>query len=101
MKTKIFLILFATIILLVGCKKNDIETFKSDAIVIFEGDPAIDGCGYFLLISNEKYKPVTLEQQFCEDSLYVEIKYQIIGKWSCNWNVKQYEQIKIIEIKRK
>ncbi len=95
------LILLSALVLLVfvtvGCEKSKEENIlKDDATIIYEGNPALDGCGYFIKIRNTKYKPISLLQNFKTENLKVKITYQILeDKWSCNWQEKKYIQIKL------
>jgi len=99
---KITLMIIATTFLFFSCDKDEVETIKSDAIVLYEGDPAVDGCGFFLLIDEKKYKPVVLDPEFSQDGLEVYIEYQLLDiQWVCNWQENKYGQIQIISIKKK
>ncbi len=99
------IILFSALVLLIfaiiGCDKEE-NILKEDAVIIYEGDPALDGCGYFIKVRNAKYKPISLLPKFRIENLKVKITYQILtDKWSCNWQEKKYMQIKIINISKK
>lgn len=70
------------------------------AIVLFAGDPAVDGCGWLLDIENKLYAPVNLNPKFQVDSLGVTVKYEVQpGTWNCGWRTPGYQKIEIKEIK--
>ncbi len=86
-----------------GCEKEGNENrLKDEAIVIYEGEPALDGCGYFLKIGDSKYKPLSQLPSFCKKGMIVLVDYQFAkGGWRCNWQTKEYKQIKIFNISKK
>ncbi|MCK9450876.1 MAG: hypothetical protein M0Q90_04245 [Bacteroidales bacterium] len=91
-----------TLLLLSSCDKNNITTLKDKATILFEGNPAMDGCGYFLLIKDTMYKPIELESEFSVDGLIVNVEYELLdAKWTCNWQDNKFSQIKIITISKK
>jgi len=55
-------ILFFALLLLTSCKKDNEEDYTTretlDAVLIWRGDPALDGCGFVLRFSNEDHKPI-------------------------------------------
>ncbi len=94
--------LFIATILFASCDKNKVDIIKDEAIILYEGDPAVDGCGFFLSMDNNQYKPIELKPEFSEDSLTVYVEYQLlVTKWTCNWQAIEYNEIKIIKIKKK
>ncbi len=102
MKKLITLVLLATLLFIAGCEKKESKAIKQEATVIYEGPLALDGCGYFLLINDIKYKPIELKEAFSVDGLVVNVDYQLLDtKWQCNWQEKKYDQIKIIHISKK
>ncbi len=102
------LLLFSIIALLfsvtVGCEKENekqANTLKSEGMIVYTGEPATDGCGYFVKINKTKYKPIKSLPTFCVDGLMVNVEYQVLKKkWTCNWQ-GEYSQIKIINITKK
>ena len=52
------LILICALGFSLSCKKsNDSNNLKSDAVLTWTGDYAVDGCGFFITINNHEYKP--------------------------------------------
>jgi len=95
-------LLFITLLLLNSCRKDEIKTIIDEATIIYDGNPAVDGCGYFLSIKEVKYKPIELTSVFSVDGLIVNVEYQLLdAQWSCNWQENKYNQIKIINISKK
>ncbi len=70
--------------------------------IIDKGDPSLDGCGYFIKINKVLYKPINLPKEYCHKGLKVKVKvkYNILQKkgFNCHWDIKKYNQIKIIKI---
>ncbi len=95
----IALLFFAT----TSCKREDGENMLKDkAIVVYTGEPALDGCGYFLKIGNIEYKPLSQLPSFCKNGMTVLVNYKVVkNKWKCNWRPKEYRQIKIFNISKK
>jgi hypothetical protein len=87
----------------VGCR-NDMEpadefSGTQKAIVLFEGDPSVDGCGWLLSVNNKLYYPVNLQAAYHVDSLRVSVKYEVkTGTWTCGWRTPGYEKIEITQI---
>ncbi len=99
---KLLSLLFATILLFNNCEKNHIKTIKAEATILYEGNPAVDGCGYFLSIKENTYKPIELPLEFSIEDLIVNIEYQLLDtKWTCNWQENKYDEMKIINITKK
>ena len=94
--------LLTTLLLFSNCEKDNIATIQDVATILYEGNPAVDGCGYFLLIKENMYKPIELVPEFSVDSLIVNVEYQLLDtKWTCNWQENKFSQIKIISISKK
>jgi len=99
---KLTCLLLTTLLLFSSCEKDSITTINDNATVLYEGDPAVDGCGYFLLIKKNKFKPIELKPEFSVDGLIVNVEYQLLDAiWTCNWQENKFSQIKIIDISKK
>lgn len=99
---KLTSLLLITILLLISCNKDTADLIKKEAIIVYEGNPAVDGCGYVLLIDENKYKAIELNKEFTEDSLIVNVEYLLLdSRWTCNWQENKYSEIKIINISKK
>ena len=99
---KLLSLFLITLFIFSYCNKEVNETIKDEAIILYEGDPAVDGCGYFLSINEVKYKPIELASDFSKDGLIVNVEYQLLdNKWYCNWQEKEYPLIKIVNISKK
>lgn len=99
---KNIILLGLTLFIWFSCdEEQDYRT--ADAIIIDAGNPAADGCGWLIEISNETFKPTELDEQFQENNLSVTIEYKVLySEWSCGWILEKYKEIKIknIVIKR-
>jgi hypothetical protein len=68
-------------------------------IVQYEGDTSQNGCGYFIKILNEKYKPLDLTPQFQQDELLVTLRYRKLNEYFiCDNPYSNYRKIEILEI---
>jgi hypothetical protein len=80
---KLFLLL-STLIILFSCSSDEgaIETDNDfvTAEVIYTGEPEVDGCGYMLIIDEERYKPFNLPTKFKQHKLKVMLTYKIDPK---------------------
>lgn len=52
-----------------SCKKGDGLTFKQEAELVWTGDYAVDGCGFFLRMGETEYKP--------ENESFIDGKYKV------------------------
>ena len=83
-----------------SCEKDD-EYIKGVGIILDAGDPAVDGCGWLIGISDQIYKPIELDEQFQTDSLEVNLEYKILGsEWNCGWRLEKYKEINIKDIEK-
>lgn len=68
-------------------------------LVQFFGDTSQNGCGYFINILNEKYKPLELSPQFQQDELLVGLRYRKLNEYYiCENPYGNYRKIEILEI---
>lgn len=59
-------------------EKGTIPSIKLiEALVLYTGEPEVDGCGYMLKIGDEQYKPLNLSPQHQTDSLELLIEYEV------------------------
>ncbi len=86
-----------------SCEKNSQPEFqKSTGLILYYGDPSVDGCGWIIKMDTISYSPINLNTDYQIDSIHVVVKYQILNStWNCGWREPGYQQIKIIDIKRK
>lgn len=99
--SKIIILLGLTLFMAFSCDKEE-DYITSDAIIIDAGDPAVDGCGWLIEISNETFKPTELGEEFHENNLFVTIEYQVLdSEWTCGWILEKYKEINIKSIVKK
>jgi len=104
MKKVSFLIVFASIFLIVSCCNENFQNSKyHNGLVLDYGNPAADGCGWVIKINDTIYAPIELDTKFCKDSLEIYIDYKVLSSTrNCNWwvpNKYVYPEIKILSIK--
>jgi len=74
------------------------------------GSPAVDGCGWVIIVNDSIYAPVewNLDEKFCKNNLKIYIDYKKLSTFrDCNWwSQGQYDdpyhvypEIKILTIK--
>jgi hypothetical protein len=100
-KLPAFLFLFSLCISLLGieCKKEEPDVQGADGLVLYYGDPAVDGCGWIIKINNTEYAPVNLDSEFQNDSTNVVLEFNLLdSKWHCGWREPGYQQIEITKI---
>lgn len=106
MKTNI--VIFCLGLTLNSCSEvfseNDVK--GEEAKVIFAGSEASDGCGWLLILSDEKkYKPESLSNEFKVDGLSVEVSFKELNSiYSCGFpsaNSPKYKNVRITKIKKK
>jgi len=52
------LITFLALLLILGCEdKKEDKILEADALLRWDGDYSYDGCGFFIVISENEYKP--------------------------------------------
>ena len=87
---------------------NDEEILTNDGVLIWSGNYEVDGCGFFLIIHDTKYKPVNesiIDESFETDSTDVSVEYVLLKKeheYICGLHPpRTIDGLKIISIKRK
>jgi hypothetical protein len=77
------------------------EQRNVSALVIFDGSPAVDGCGWLIHHDQNFHTPVNLDSLFMIDSLKVILSYNILeSTWNCGWRQLGYREIEIVEIEK-
>ncbi|WKV10741.1 hypothetical protein [Marivirga harenae] len=71
------------------------------ALIVFDGSPAVDGCGWLIQIDQEFQAPVNLDSAFMIESLEVVLSYNFLeSNRLCGWRDPGYKEIEILEIKK-
>jgi len=107
MKNKLLLLVPFLSIFTLSCdeKENNYSTMIS-AKIIYEGDPATDGCGWLTSIEDTLYKPINLPEEFKVDNYRVLISYEKLTSKTCNWwalpndSISGITEINITNIKK-
>ena len=89
------------------CCENSLKkaTTLKEGLVRDFGNPAVDGCGWVIIVNDTIYAPVEwkLENKFCKDSLKVYVDYKnLLSFRNCNWwgpGKHVYPEIEILTIK--
>lgn len=77
------------------------EQRNVSALVIFDGNPAVDGCGWLIHHDQNYHAPVNLDSVFMTDSLKVVLSYNILeSNRLCGWRDPGYKEIEIVDIKK-
>ena len=96
-----------TLLIFSACKSNGgvvtDTTCNSceDAVIRYNGDPALDGCGWVVDVSSTIYMPENLLPEFYVDSLKVRIKYKVLERVNCGLVKDAHLSIFIEEIYKK
>lgn len=100
--TSLILIVFILISVFSSCNKEEKESeYWTEAYVINDGSPALDGCGIVLSISDTLYEPKTpIDSIYAIDSLPVFVKYELTGQ-NGGFCWAMLKQISIAEIKKR
>jgi hypothetical protein len=79
-----------------ACKKDNKLIY---AIIRDGGDPAVDGCGWLIEMSNETFKPKNLSDEFKVNGMEVEIKYDKLDDMAnCGLSQDAFHEISLREI---
>ncbi len=110
MKTKnlifqiLILVLISLLTITTSCTKSEEEKEmykQEEGIVINDGSPAVDGCGWQIKIKENYYEPKEqLDSEFLIDKLKVYVEYKLTGQLGHNCEI-QYKQIEIKSIKKR
>jgi hypothetical protein len=97
LKISVFALFFS--LMGAGCEKEEPSMKKANGLVLYYGNPAVDGCGWMIKIDSIEYSPTNLDSMFQQDSLKVILDYDTLNStWNCGWREPGYQQIQIIEI---
>jgi hypothetical protein len=81
-------------------KKSTIQFQNVSGMVLYFGDPSVDGCGWLIKIDNVVFSPISLDSNFKKDSLKVTLDYNVLNStWNCGWREPGYPQIEIKNLK--
>lgn len=61
-------------------KNNDSKYLKSEGVLLWTGDYAVDGCGFFITIDDHKYKPENesfIDETYKSERCNVVVVYQL------------------------
>lgn len=100
------LALFLSIFTLSCSEETENDSTMVSAKIIFEGDPATDGCGWLTSVEDTLYKPINLPEEFKIDNYPVLINYQKLSSKTCNWwslpndSISGITEISITNIKK-
>ena len=97
---------FTAVLLIVAggfaCSEKENETKWIEAIAVDLGNPAVDGCGWAIKISNTVYIPDSLDEPYKQDGLKVMIIYENTSQtYQCpGFSDVVYDKIIIKQIKK-
>ncbi len=98
----IFLLLLPLCVAMLGggCEDEEkLDMKNSEGLVLYYGDPSVDGCGWMIKIDTTVYSPINLDSIFQKDSLEIILNYDtLISTWNCGWRDPGYQEIEIKEI---
>jgi hypothetical protein len=105
MKTRILFLLLAFMGVF-GCEKNlnisQAEFRNQSGLVLYTGDPAVDGCDWLIKVDTVFLKPVNLDSYYKKDNLQVKLNFDTLStRWQCGWREPGYQEIQITRISRK
>lgn len=71
------------------------------AIIMDEGDPAADGCGWTVMIDSTRYKPTNLSDEFKVTDLKVKVTYEELETiYRCGLAALPMPELKILTIEK-
>ncbi len=71
-------VLFCFTLIATSCSKEDAVVDRStpvEARISYDGDPAVDGCGFVLIVGSEAFHPLNLSEDFQVDGIDVLVEY--------------------------
>ncbi|WKV10860.1 hypothetical protein [Marivirga harenae] len=72
-----------------------------EALVFYDGNPGVDGCGWLILHDQNFHATVNLDSVFMIDSLKVVLTYSFLeSNRFCGWRDSGYREIEILEIEK-
>lgn len=86
-----------------GCEKsNETNILTGNGLILYYGDPAVDGCGWVIEVKDTTYYPTNLDPKFQKDNLEVTVNYRILSStWNCGWRDPGYQEIELSKINLK
>jgi hypothetical protein len=102
-----YIFLLLSLIVFFSCDEEE-QVFTKEAILKWQGDYAVDGCGFFLEINKKEYKPENedfLGDEFkTGEDISVIVKFKYSEKkitYACGWmDQLRTDGIKIISIEK-
>jgi len=110
MKKIYFVSLIFITCMVLSCDKDNSDILKDNGVLSWTGDYAVDGCGFFITIDNNKYKPenesIIDDSYKTVDDINVLVEYEILNKKVESYcgdipNATLTDGIKIIWIQKK
>ena len=103
------LITFLALLLILGCEdKKEDKILEADALLRWDGDYSYDGCGFFIVISENEYKPedeVVIDDSFkVYGGVDVFIKYELLNEtieYYCGMMPSELDGIKLHSIENR
>lgn len=83
---KYLILLIFTALNINGNKKSDTNTFSTEGLTYYAGNPSMDGWGWLIKTDSAVYAPVDLEATFQLDSLSITFNFSKLNtNWICGW----------------
>lgn len=112
MRQKLNILLLVLVGLIVtgssACKKEEEQTVRREALLLWEGEVALDGCGFFLEVSGTRFKPINediIPEAFkANDTTEVIAEYQHekdLYTFACGFAQQQYEAVNLFSVVEK
>ena len=112
---RVFIVILVLLIILFGCTTDKTEVFSTKgkitttALVVWQGDYASDGCGFFVIINQKEYKPkneTVIGDEFkSSEPVEVEVTFRFLAEkveYYCGFaGIREMDGIEIISIRKK
>jgi len=94
-----------------GFSENSLEIIKllkievnssllTQGMIMYEGEPAADGCGWLISVGTNIYKPIELPTEFKIENKSVILYYKSTQEtYRCGFSSIEYDEIEILYIK--
>ncbi|HHB52519.1 MAG TPA: hypothetical protein ENK75_05695 [Saprospiraceae bacterium] len=99
----LFAIIFISATVISSCHKKDPNENINwiEGLVINDGSPAVDGCGWVIVVQDKRYEPKQqLDSEFRYDSLKIEVDFVLTDK-NGNYCFGSLKQIDIKHIRKR
>lgn len=63
-----------------GCKKDNSNAIKAEAVIRDAGSPVSDGCGWLIEIGDKMYSPAHLDENSQINNQAISIEYELTGE---------------------